>query len=96
MTKKVPMRTCIGCGESKEKQELIRVIKTPEGEIKLDLTGRANGRGAYLCNKKECLQKAYKRKALHRSFQTEIPKEIYEALEMQLAGEDPGRCDSGK
>ena len=82
--KKVPQRQCIGCGEMKNKREMIRVIKTPEGEILLDATGRKNGRGAYLCPSGECLKKAVKNKGLERSFKMAIPKEIYENLEKEM------------
>lgn len=86
MAKKIPMRKCIGCGEMKEKKELIRIIKTPEGEIVLDKTGRQNGRGAYICGSAECLQKARKNKGLERSFKQSINAEIYDALEKELLG----------
>ena len=82
--KKIPLRQCIGCGEMKNKMEMIRVIKTPEGEILLDATGRKNGRGAYLCPSGECLKKAVKNKGLERSFKMAIPKEIYENLEKEM------------
>ena len=82
--KKIPLRQCIGCGEMKSKKEMIRVIKTPEGEILLDATGRKNGRGAYLCPSGECLKKAVKNKGLERSFKMAIPKEIYENLEKEM------------
>ena len=82
--KKIPLRQCIGCGEMKNKWEMIRVIKTPEGEILLDATGRKNGRGAYLCPSGECLKKAVKNKGLERSFKMAIPKEIYENLEKEM------------
>ena len=82
--KKNPLRQCIGCGEMKNKREMIRVIKTPEGEILLDATGRKNGRGAYLCPSGECLKKAVKNKGLERSFKMAIPKEIYENLEKEM------------
>lgn len=84
MTKKIPMRQCIGCGEMKSKKELLRVLKTPEGEITFDFTGRKNGRGAYLCFSGECLQKAIKTKGLERSFQMKIPPEVYERLEKEF------------
>ena len=86
MAKKIPMRQCIGCGEMKEKKELIRIIKTPEGELVLDKTGRQNGRGAYICNNAECLAKAGKSKGLERSFKQSINAEIYDALEKELLG----------
>lgn len=82
--RKVPMRKCIGCNEMKSKKELIRVIRTPEGEILLDATGKKNGRGAYVCPDRACLAKAMKSKGLERSFQTAIPKEIYDNLEKEM------------
>ena len=84
MLKKIPMRRCIGCGESKEKKQLIRVIRTPEGEILLDRTGRANGRGAYLCNDPACLRSAAKKRSLNRALKTSVPQEIYAALEEEM------------
>lgn len=82
--RKVPMRKCIGCNEMKSKKELIRVIRTPEGEILLDATGKKNGRGAYVCPDRACLTKAIKSKGLERSLQTAIPKEIYDNLEKEM------------
>ena len=79
--KKIPLRQCIGCGEMKSKKEMIRVIKTAEGEILLDATGRKNGRGAYLCPSMECFKKAVKGRGLERSFKMAIPREVYETLE---------------
>ena len=84
--KKVPLRQCIGCGESKNKKEMIRILKTPEGEFILDATGRKNGRVAYLCPSKECLRKAIKGKGLERSFKMAIPREVYETLEKEMEG----------
>ncbi|MGL6217936.1 hypothetical protein SAMN05443270_2800 [Lacrimispora sphenoides] len=83
-TKKLPLRQCIGCGEMKNKKEMIRVLKTSEDEILLDTTGRKNGRGAYLCPSMECFKKAVKSKGLERSFKMAIPKEVYEALEKEM------------
>ncbi|MEW4412905.1 YlxR family protein [Clostridium sp. AN503] len=83
-TKKFPQRQCIGCGEMKNKKEMIRILKTPEGEFVLDATGRKNGRGAYLCLSMECLKKAIRTKGLERSFKMAIPKEVYEALEKEM------------
>lgn len=74
--RKAPMRRCVGCGERKEKKELIRVVRTPEGEIRLDPTGRANGRGAYLCRDPKCLARASKSHALDRSLGARVPEEI--------------------
>lgn len=82
--KKVPMRKCVGCGEMKNKKEMMRVLKTVENEIVLDTTGRKNGRGAYLCFRKECLQNAAKNKGLERSLKVSIPKEVYESLEREF------------
>ena len=83
MSKKIPVRRCVGCQEMKGKKEMIRVIRTPEGDFLLDATGKKNGRGAYLCPSRECLDKARKNKGLERSFKQAIPKEVYEALEKE-------------
>ena len=83
-TKKVPLRQCIGCGEMKNKKEMIRILKTETGEIVLDATGRKNGRGAYLCPNMDCFQKAVKGKGIERSFKMPVPKEVYEALEKEM------------
>jgi len=82
--KKIPMRQCIGCGEMKGKKEMMRVIKTAEDDICLDVTGKKNGRGAYLCVSKECLQNARKNKGLERSFKMSIPEEIYDTLDKEF------------
>lgn len=81
-----PTRTCVGCGQSRPKNEFIRIIRTPEGEIRCDSTGKAAGRGAYLCDDPACLKRAEKRRALTRALRTEIPREIYAALELQMSG----------
>ena len=78
------MRQCVGCGEMKMKKEMIRVIKTPQEEIMLDTTGKKNGRGAYICNSIDCLNKAIRQKGLERSLKIEIPKNIYDSLLMQF------------
>ena len=78
------MRQCVGCQEMKSKKEMLRILKTAENEFVLDATGRKNGRGAYLCFSKECLEKARKNKGLERSFKQTIPKEVYENLEKEL------------
>ena len=78
------MRKCVGCQEMKSKKEMIRVIRTAEGEFLLDSTGRKNGRGAYICPSKECLEKARKSKGLERSFKQSIPEEVYDALEKEM------------
>ena len=84
MPKKIPMRQCLGCREMKAKKELIRVVRSPEGQISLDFTGKANGRGAYLCPEAGCLKKAVRAKALERAFETQIPPEIYERLKQEM------------
>lgn len=78
--KKVPQRTCMGCNEKKDKKELIRVVKSNTGEINIDRTGKMQGRGAYICDKVECLEKAIKIKRIERVFETKIENEIYEKL----------------
>ncbi|MGN1327016.1 MAG: RNase P modulator RnpM [Clostridia bacterium] len=78
--KKIPQRTCLGCGESKPKKELIRIVKQSDENIFIDKTGKANGRGAYICNNVECLEKAIKSKRLEKNFETKIDNEIYESL----------------
>ena len=94
MAKKIPMRQCVGCGEMKNKKDLMRVLKTAEDSIVLDITGRKNGRGAYLCMDKECLAKARKNKGLERSFKMSIPKEVYENLEKEFEeGEHAGQTE---
>lgn len=83
-TKKIPMRMCIGCGEMKPKKELIRVVKSKEGEISLDLTGKKSGRGAYICKDLKCFKQARKSKKIERSFSCQISEEIYDGLEKEL------------
>ena len=82
--KKIPMRKCTGCGEMKPKKELVRVVKSPEGEISLDLTGKKNGRGAYVCKDAACLKKAQKAKRIERAFDCAIPDKIFEKMEQEL------------
>lgn len=82
--RKVPMRKCIGCGEMKSKKEMLRILKTTEDEIVLDTTGKKNGRGAYLCFSRDCLEKAKKNKGLERSLKMGIPKDVYESLKKEL------------
>ena len=84
MNKKIPMRQCVGCQEMKSKKELLRIIKTAENEILLDITGKKNGRGAYLCPNGECLSRAVKTKGLERSLKTAIPKEVIENLTKEM------------
>lgn len=78
--KKIPLRKCAGCNEMKPKKELVRVLRTDEG-IVIDLTGKQNGRGAYLCRDKACLEKAVKTKGIERSLKTPVPSELYKELE---------------
>ena len=82
--KNLPKRTCIGCNEIKLKKELIRIVKNKEGQISLDKTGKANGRGAYICDNIECLEKAIKTKRLERNFETKISEEIYNELRKRI------------
>ena len=84
MQKKIPQRQCMGCRERKAKRELIRVVRTPEGNVCLDFGGKMNGRGAYLCPNAECLKKAIRSKALDRSLETQIPQQVYERLEKEM------------
>lgn len=84
MNKKIPLRQCVGCHEMKSKKEMLRVLKTAEEEVILDITGKMNGRGAYLCKNAECLRKAMKHKGLERSLKMEIEKSIYEKLEKEF------------
>lgn len=88
MTKKIPMRQCIGCGEMKPKRELIRVVKPKEGEIMLDVTGKLAGRGAYLCSNAECLRQAQKSHRLERSFSCKVAPEVYEVMLNALSEAD--------
>ena len=81
---KKPQRKCAGCGELKDKKELIRVVRTPEGEFRIDTTGKAAGRGAYICRKKECLEAAKKNHGLERSFRQKINNEVYDRLAEEL------------
>ncbi|MBP3597164.1 MAG: YlxR family protein [Clostridia bacterium] len=80
MQKKQPARRCIACNEQKDKKELLRIVRTPEGNVEIDLTGKKNGRGAYICKSEECLKKVMKSKKLERSFEKEISLELYESI----------------
>jgi len=82
--KKIPERRCVGCGNPFPKKDLVRVVKTPDGSIELDFTGKKAGRGAYVCRNIDCLIKARKAKRLERSLNTSIPEEVSEALEAEL------------
>ena len=82
------MRRCNGCNEQKPKNELIRIVRSPEGEISLDLKGKASGRGAYICNNLTCLQKARKSRRIDRTFEMTIPDDVYNSLEEQIKKDD--------
>ncbi len=84
MPKKIPMRQCVGCREMKPKKELIRVVRSPEGQLSLDFRGKLPGRGAYVCPNPACLAKTKKSKALERAFSAPLPEEVYQALEEQM------------
>lgn len=85
--KKIPMRMCLGCGEMKIKKELIRVVKSPEGEISLDFTGKKPGRGAYICHSSDCYEKARKGRRLEKSFSCKIDENVYEVMADELTKE---------
>ncbi|WP_238882589.1 RNase P modulator RnpM [Clostridium sp. YIM B02551] len=82
--KKIPMRMCNGCMEMKPKKELIRIVKSPEGDVSVDLTGKKAGRGAYICKDLECLEKAYKSRRLNKNLQSEIRNDVYEKLKDEI------------
>ena len=84
--RKIPQRQCVGCREMKDKKALLRVVKSPEGQVSLDFTGKKSGRGAYVCHDVECLRRARKSRALERAFSTAIPAEVYDAMEAELGG----------
>lgn len=88
MQKKNPMRQCVGCREMKAKKELVRVVRSPEGEISLDFRGKAPGRGAYVCPQAECLRRAIKSRALERGLDCQIPQEIYDQLLLRMEAGD--------
>lgn len=84
--KKIPQRQCVGCREMKDKKSLLRVVRSPEGQVSLDFGGKKPGRGAYVCHNVECLRKARKARALERAFEVSIPPEVYDAMEAELGG----------
>ena len=86
--RKIPQRQCVGCREMKNKRDLIRVVKSPEGEVSLDFSGKKPGRGAYVCPAAACLAKARKSKALDRAFELTIPEEVYTAMEQEMEAEN--------
>ena len=85
--KKIPMRKCTGCNEMKPKKELVRIVKSPEGDISVDLTGKKSGRGAYICKNTECLMKAKKGGRLEKAFSCAVPSEVYDRLCQEIADE---------
>ena len=85
--RKIPERQCLGCNEHKPKKELLRVVRTPDGEIVLDFTGKKSGRGAYICRDVKCLRKARKSGRIERSLNVSIPSEIYDKMESELTDE---------
>ena len=84
MQKKIPQRQCMGCRERKAKRELIRVVRSPEGNVSLDFGGKMNGRGAYICPNPDCLAKAIRSKALDRSLEVTIPETVYDRLRKEM------------
>ncbi len=84
--KKIPLRRCMGCNESKPKKELVRVVKNKDGEVSLDMTGKKAGRGAYVCPSAQCLAKARKTKRIERALECTIPEELYAAMEAEIEG----------
>ena len=84
MQKKIPQRQCMGCRERRAKKEMIRVVRTPEGDVKLDFGGKMNGRGAYICPRSECLKKAIRSKSLDRSLEVSIPEDVYARLQKEM------------
>ena len=87
MQKKIPQRQCMGCRERKSKREMIRVVRGTDGTVNLDFSGKAPGRGAYICPSMDCLKKAIRSKALERSLEVPIPEEIYARLEQEMEAE---------
>lgn len=94
--RKIPLRKCTGCQEMKSKKELIRVVRTEEGEFSLDFTGKKSGRGAYICPAMDCLERAQKSKGLERSFKSAVPREVYEQMKEELLKEEKRRIKAVK
>lgn len=90
MPKKIPIRQCLGCREHKPKNQLIRVVRSPEGELSLDFRGKKPGRGAYLCPSADCLARARKSRAIERVLSTPVSPEVYAALDEQMRAGEPG------
>ena len=90
MEKKIPMRQCLGCREMKPKRELIRAVRSPEGEVSLDFKGKSPGRGAYVCPNLGCLKKAIRSRAFERAFSAPVPEEVYRRMEAEMEASDGG------
>ena len=86
--RKIPERQCLGCNEHKPKIELIRVVRSPDGEISLDLTGKKSGRGAYICRSKKCLTRARKSKRIDKALDVSVPDEVYDRMETELSEDE--------
>lgn len=86
--KKTPERKCIGCNQGRDKRELLRIVRTPEGRAEIDLTGKKSGRGCYICKNPDCLKSARRSRRIERALETEIPAELYEELERTVSGEE--------
>lgn len=94
-TKKLPERFCLGCQQSLPKKFLVRIVRSPEGEYAVDATGKLPGRGAYICPKAECFEKAQKSRGLERSFKGKVPQEVYEQLAEQVASLEKSQAEAG-
>ncbi|MBE6101242.1 MAG: YlxR family protein [Selenomonas ruminantium] len=94
-TKKLPERFCLGCQQSLPKKSLVRIVRSPEGEYAVDATGKLPGRGAYICPKAECFEKAQKSRGLERSFKGKVPQEVYEQLAEQVASLEKSQAEAG-
>lgn len=88
MPKKIPVRQCMGCREQKAKNELLRVVRAPDGTVSLDFRGKAPGRGAYICKNADCLKRAVRSRALERSLEVSIPEDVYARLQAELEAGD--------
>ena len=88
MPKKIPQRQCMGCRERRPKKEMIRVVRSPEGNVSLDFGGKMNGRGAYICPSSDCLKKAIRSKSLDRSLEVAIPEEVYDRLAKEMEAQN--------
>ena len=90
MPKKIPLRMCVGCREMKPKKELIRIVRSPEGDVSVDLRGKSSGRGAYICRKEECLRKAQKARLLERALECTLTQEMYDRLAEEITEQEDG------